>query len=422
MVGLPGDIAQGVKSAQYAIDPNYKEGSLEPWNVLPTSQGVNKALSKALGGYKEPTTTAGKYTGSALSFVPSAVAGAGSLGKRVLESAASGVASEAGGQLAEGTPLEGAARIAGALSTGVGSAVAKNMKAVSEAKALIPTVEGIKAQASNLYDAADKAGLIIGAKKFRQGAVDLRNTLANEGIDKDLHPAAFSAMNRILNTKGNVTLKGVETLRRIASDASTTINKADRRMARIVVDHVDDFVKGLKANDTMGVDPTSATQMLSNARELWSKAAKADTIEALIGKAKNNANGVLGFEDAVRGQFRKLVNNERGMRRYSAAEQEAIKKVAKGEPIQNIQRLIGKLAPTNPLTVFGSLGASAFNPAILSVPAAGAVGKIASTMTAAKNANAASQLVRGAKAAKTVPVLDRRALLAAQMANQQGQD
>jgi hypothetical protein len=421
VVGLPGDIAQGVKIAQYALDPNYKDSSLEPWNVLPTSKKINEKLATALGGYKEPTTTAGKYSGAALSFIPSAVSGTGSVGKRIFESAASGMGSEAGGQLAKGTFLETPARIAGALATGAGSAIVKNAKAISEAEALLPTVEGLKTQASNLFDAADKAGLIIDAKKFKQSAVDLKNTLANEGIDKDLHPSAFAAMNRILGTNGNVTLKGVETLRRIASDATTTINKADRRMARIVVDHVDDFVKNLKPQDTMGVDPTSATQMLSQARELWAKASKADTIETLIQKAKNNANGVLGFEDAVRGQFRKLADNARGMARYSAEEQNAIKKVAEGEPIQNVQRLIGKFAPTNPLTVLGSLGAAALNPFVLAVPAAGAAGKIASTLTANKNANAVSQIVRGLVNPKTAPVLDRRALLAAQMANQQGQ-
>jgi len=418
MVGLPGDIAQGVKAAQYAIDPKYQEGSFEPWNVLPTSKNVNTTLAKALGGYKEPTTTAGQYTGTALSFIPTAVAGAGSVGKRVLESAASGLASEAGGQMAKGTPLEGVARLAGALSTGVGANVVKNVNAAAKAKKLIPSIEKIKEVSSGLYDAADNAGLIINSSKITQEASKLKNILANEGIDKNLHPAAFAAMNRFLKTQGNVTLKGVETLRRIASDATTTANKADRRMARIIVDHIDDFVGNLKSADTMGVNPTAATQMLSTARDLWKKSAKAQTVEDLITKAKSNPEGVLGFENAVKAQFTKLANNARGMARFSPEEQAAIQKVAKGETIQNIQRLIGKMAPTNPFAIFGSIGATAINPAAASAPIIGSIAKTASTLTAAKNAKAASQLIRGGVKPTRVPVLDRRALLAAQMATQ----
>jgi hypothetical protein len=418
MVGLPGDIAQGVKAAQYAIDPKYQEGSFEPWNVLPTSKNVNTTLAKALNGYKEPTTTAGQYTGTALSFIPSAVAGTGSIGKRVLESAASGLASEAGGQVAKGTPLEGVARLAGALSTGAGTNIVKNVNAAVKAEKLIPSIENIKEASSGLYDAADNAGLIISGSKIKQEASKLKNILANEGIDKNLHPAAFAAMNRFLKTQGNVTLKGVETLRRIASDATTTANKADRRMARIIVDHVDDFVGSLKPTDTMGVDPTAATKMLSTARDLWKKSAKAQTVEDLITKAKSNPEGIFNFENAVKAQFTKLANNARGMARFSPEEQAAIQKVAKGETIQNIQRLIGKFAPTNPLTLYGPAAVAVTNPMALLVPAAGSIAKTASTLTAAKNAKAASQLIRGGVKPTKVPILDRRALLAAQMATQ----
>lgn len=367
----------------------------------------------------KPQTRSGRLAQTAAQFVPTGVAaGPGGIVRRIAESAASGLASEAGGQLAEGTPLEGAARLVGALSTGAGSNVVRNVNAAVKAEKLIPSIEKIKETSSNLYNAADEAGLIISGSKIKQEASKLKNILANEGIDKNLHPAAFAAMNRFLKTQGNVTLKGVETLRRIASDATTTANKADRRMARIIVDHVDDFVGNLKSTDTMGVDPTAATKMLSTARDLWKKSAKAQTVEDLIEKAKSNPEGVLGFENAVKSQFTKLANNARGMSRFLPEEQAAIKKVAKGETIQNIQRLIGKFAPTNPLTLYGPAAAALASPMALLVPVGGTIAKTASTLTAAKNAKAASQLIRGGIKPTKVPILDRRALLAAQMATQ----
>lgn len=398
--------------------PNKNLKSATAAAINPNAENFANVQNQLMGNFK-PQTTAGQFTQTAAEFVPIGVAaGPGGLGRRVLESAASGLASEAGGQMAKGTPFEGAARMAGALSTGAGANVIKNAKAVADAKKLIPSIEQIKNTSSSLYDAADQAGLIINGKKMRQESSNLQNVLANEGIDRNLHPAAFAAMNRILNTKGNVTLKGVETLRKIATSATTTANSADRRMARIIVDHVDDFINNLKSSDTMGVDPKAATQMLSSARDLWKKSAKAQTIEDMITKAKNNPEGALNFENAVKSQFTKLINNPRGMARFSPEEQAAITKVAKGEPIQNVQRLIGKMAPTNPLAIFGSVGTAFINPMALMAPAAGAIGKTASTMTAAKNARAASQLVRGGSRATKVPILDRRALLAAEMARQ----
>ena len=54
VVGLPGDIAQGVKTAQYALDPNYKDSSFEPWNVLPTSKKINEKFSAFKDPIKDP--------------------------------------------------------------------------------------------------------------------------------------------------------------------------------------------------------------------------------------------------------------------------------------------------------------------------------------------------------------------------------
>jgi DNA-binding transcriptional regulator YdaS (Cro superfamily) len=431
---LAGDLVGHMKGGlPFVQTPTQRVGSTMARalsNVTPSKTGIAKAAVRAaldpnaetfanmqdtFGSKFRPKTLPGKLTRTAAEFVPmGAVAGPGGIARRVAESAASGAASEAAGQLAKGSKYEDAARLAGAISTGAGTSAVKNMAAVAEAKALTPTIEGIKKARDALYEASDNAGLIINATKFKQNAVNLMDTLAKEGIDKTIHPEAFAAMKKIVSTPGNVTLKGVEILRKTASAASTSMNKSDRRMARIIVDHVDDFVQNLKAADTMGVDPKAATQMLSQARSLAAKAFKAEAIESLINKAKGADN----FETAVRNNFRKLYDNPRGIGRFSAEEQEAIKKVARGEPIQNAQRAIGKLAPANVMTMAASL----FQPAVLPVVAGSMAAKSASKATAAKNAQAVSQLVRGGKAAKTVPVLDRRALLAIQMANHQGQD
>ncbi len=120
LLGLPGDIWHG---ARYLA--NKVLGADLPINdILPTSESLRKRREAFAGQDYQPETTAGKYAQTIGEFVPgAALAPEKSLGKAVVKfGVVPGAASEAAGELTEGTPVEPYARVAGALAGGLAPA------------------------------------------------------------------------------------------------------------------------------------------------------------------------------------------------------------------------------------------------------------------------------------------------------------
>jgi hypothetical protein len=120
---------------------------------------IQGAIEDVTGKFYEPKTKAGKHAETVGEFAPMALAGPGGIARKMLTYAvAPGVASEAAGQYAEGTPWEGAARIGGALAGGVGGILGG--KAVSGASNYLAT-----------KSAADEIGGILNQPNISPGAV-----------------------------------------------------------------------------------------------------------------------------------------------------------------------------------------------------------------------------------------------------------
>ena len=257
-----------------------------------------------------------------------------------------------------------------------------------------PSIAELRSQSSALYDAARNAGVVVKPEAFQQFATDLEANLASEGIDPTLQPRTTAALNRIANTSGPVDLQQLDNLRKIASSAASTPDKSDQRLARMVTDHIDDFVGNLKPADVLSGDPQAASDMLGQARDLWSRQAKAQQIEDLITKAKNNASGTVNLDSSLRTQFKNLLNNPRGMARFNPEEQDAIRKVALGSPLDQTLFQLGKFAPSSPLMAMMELGVGSVAHPALALPAVGMASKMASNANAARNAALASALMR----------------------------
>jgi hypothetical protein len=84
------------------------------------------------------------------------------------------------------------------------------------------------------------------------------------------------------------------------------------------------------------------------------------------------------------------------MRRFTPQERAAIERVAKGAPIENALRYIGKFAPTGVVSsaLAGTLGTMLAGPAGGAVPLAGIAGRVAATKMTLRNARAAEELMR----------------------------
>lgn len=257
-----------------------------------------------------------------------------------------------------------------------------------------PSIDELRTQSGTLYDKARDSGVVVKGPTFQSFATDLKASLKAEGLNGTLQPRTTAALKEIAGTKGDVDLTQLDNLRKIASAAADTPDKADRRLARIATDKLDDFVSSLATKDVVSGDPKAASDMLGGARGLWQRQAKGQQVEDLISKAKFNAQGGVNLDGALRTQFRKLAGNPRGMARFTPEEQAAIQKVATGSPLDQTLFQLGKLAPTSPLLFITELTLGAAHPPAFLAPAVGVGAKLISNANTAKSAALASALMR----------------------------
>ena len=273
------------------------------------------------------------------------------------------------------------------------------------APALAPTVAELKTQSRGLYDQAKQAGVVIDENAFKSFATKIKDEMRSEGIDKDLHPKSTAALNRIIGTSGHVELNDLETLRKIAGDASETLDRSDKRLARRIIDGIDDFAQNLQPHQVLAGNAADAVGFLSDARKTWRASARGETIEKAIEKAKVSGGALkTTLDEAYRREFKKLYNNERGISRFTAAQKEAIRKVAYGEgKVQSVLNTVGKIIPTGKMSVLstGAVGAGAHllglpvtGPILATGGIAGLGGKVASARITSRNARRASELAR----------------------------
>lgn len=308
-------------------------------------------------------------------FVNRGVGTAARIGRGAGVGAAAGaVYGAAEGEGREGRAFEGAK---GALLGGAGGAgftalgqgfnrVAQSLSRDPATRAVVPTLEGLKAEAQGLYAAAEASGV-----KLQQGRmVSLRNStnnvLKSAGYNPRLHPRLSVVLDELDDlAKGPQGLQQVEQLRRIAGNAAQSMQPDERRLGSLVIDRIDDTIEG------MG----EGSKPLQQAREVWGRMRRMESVEALIEDASNSPN----FEQALATKFRALLRNPRKLRGFSSAERQAMAKIASGKSVSGALQGLGRLmSPTGLMGAVTSGGAiMGAGPAGLAVPVAGMAARAA---------------------------------------------
>lgn len=342
----------------------------------PTAQ-VEKGLTRL--GFPQPETQterALQVGGSALGGVGGQVGALGQLAQTAASPVARGVAQTLSQQPARqvaaalpvGATSQYVAEETGSPLVGMATGIAAGIPFAMGAKGTLqaPTVQELKGQAGQQYKFAEDVGALFKQKPYNQFASNLEKTLTKEGLDKTLQPRVFAALERIKDSQNyayfqkekGVSLENMEILRRIGQAAGSSADASERRLASILVDNLDDFVE--KAQPSQLIKGSSeAVSALTDARALWKRAKKTEIIDDLVSSAELRAEANFsqsGMENALRRKLVNLADNPRALRTFNKEEQNAIKVAAKGGPVQNVLRFIGKLAPTGIVSGGGSVG------------------------------------------------------------------
>lgn len=315
--------------------------------------------------------------------------------------AVSGFSSGRGDTFSEGLEnrLTNAA-VGGGIGAAGGAAAGKLSQVLSRSVATPPTAEALKSRARQAYQAADDAGVIVSRDKYRSFVDGLTARMANEGIAEGIHSRSLGALKRIMSVDENVSLKGLETLRKTLRAAAATPDKADARLAMMMIDDLDDMIFNLGRADVLTGNPAAGAAALKEARAAWAKASKTEVISEAIAKAETNAKSLFGGsgkDNALRTAFRQIANSPKKSRWFNEQELAAIKKVAEGGPVENALRMLGKFAPSTPLYMTPHVGAGIMTggievPALMAAGGAGFRG--AAGVATRRNAALAEALMR----------------------------
>lgn len=226
--------------------------------------------------------------------------------------------------------------------------------------------------------------------------------MKDEGFDAGLHPKVAAVLRRVQVAGGEpLTTTQMDTLRKVAQDAASSIDRGEARLGKIIIDKIDGFIDELPEQAVTGGN-ANAGQLYRQARGLWSRARKSELLTEAVEKAKNQASG---FENGLRTQFRSLLNNPKKMRGFTDAEKEAIKTVVRGGSAENMLKALGKFGFTEGQAtnmLLGSLGiaggAAVAGPGGAAVvPIVGQTARMAAQKLTQRNAKLADLVVRAGK-------------------------
>lgn len=276
-------------------------------------------------------------------------------------------------------------------------------------KAAPKTAADLRTEANAAYAKADELGRgeIIRQESLGNFTNKVERSLADDAFDPDLEPMTAFSLNKLMeeSTRPGVaghSPQGLEVLRRkllkAEGNAARAGNANDARQVAKIIDDFDDYADNLvQGQDVIGSGGTAASiAARTEARALWARMKKTQTIEDLIERAKTSSPALTqtGLENALRLQFKSLALNARRMRQFSAEERAAIERVAKGTRAQQFARRVAGLAPRGAVSgaaatvIGGATGGGA-----LPIIAVGEAGALAARLMRLGDVEAARTLI-----------------------------
>lgn len=411
LVGLPGDITSlANKGFDWAAGKIESALGSSPENIaartaaaqkgrgdmaagLPTTSGIQNAVEGITGPLYKPQTTAGEYAQTAGEFLPAALAGPGSMARKVITQAAiPAVASETAGQLTKGTDAEPYARIATGLLSGAGATALSNRAAAAAAHTAIPTADELRVAARAGYDHPTVQDLEIKPAAVSTKADDIIADLNRSGFRDRNAPNTYAAVQGLKDpigfspTTGGTAAKvaDFDSVRKelnITAGERNGIGKptADAAAAQKAVDHIDDFLTNIAPQDVIKGDPQKAAQILQDARGNWSAASHMDDIDTRLTRADRQAAKAgtgSNIDNAIRQKISAVLDVSGRTRGYTPAEVAQMESVVRGTPSANLMRILGKFGVSGGLSLLLHAG--------MAVPTGGASIPIAAAGTVAR--------------------------------------
>lgn len=365
LAGLPGDITElGARGLDYATRG---VGSLLGQNIAPRppqdpllgSGQIQRGLESVTGPLYEPKTTAGNFAQTAGEFLPSLIGGPEGLAtKFATRVAAPAVLSEGAGQLTKGTAAEPIARLAGAVTGGLGAARALAPKALSA-----PTVEELGVAAKSAYQHPTVAALELHPSSTAFAAGKITDDLNKSGFRQLNAPQTYGLLQELKTPTGQTAkIADVDAVRKaLGKVAGNFANPIEQGAANRAIKGIDDYLSNLKPFDVARGDAAAAVPILQDARANYAAKMRVTRADKAGYRAELNAASAHSggnINNATRQALKSLLLNDKAMRGFSAEERAMMEKVVKGTATGNVMRRVGKTLATSGMHGAGVIAGS----------------------------------------------------------------
>jgi len=207
---------------------------------------------------------------------------------------------------------------------------------------------------------------------------------------------------------GNVSFNDVEQMRRLANGLKGSQEKNTRRLGNVMISTIDDYVATLSPKDVAsgagGID--EAVKTIMSARKDWRNLSRATTLQDILDISEIKAMSPNASEsELIRKGFINLAASKEKMRLFNSDEQNAIKAVANGGPLDDLLSFAARFNPKrSQLVAGGVIGTGVTSPETLkyTIPA-GAVGLGADVLQGALRKRAAERAISGLLTGTTPP-------------------
>lgn len=416
-VAIVGDAANGV--ANLGIRGVNAVAGTEIPELESYAQYTKRALDKVL---PNPETAGERVVGDASRFLASAGGGAGvaKVGEMAGTNALAPLAKNMAGQAAAATTggaaygitgeytdnpvLKGAAALGGGMLGSAAQAGAAKMLAPSPK---IPTTPEIKAASQASYKASEDAGLVIRPGRIQQLSVSVKEKLADLAFDPEDQPMIARSLARLDKAGAeNITLKGVDAIRKKIVNILKDGNNTERMMAGKILSYIDDAMTSLTPDDVVQGNTAEAVALLKQGQGLWKVQAKSQLIDDLVQQAQRQAarsNSGGNLQNTLKQKLSTILDKPKLARMFTAEEKAAIEKIVRGNFGTDTLRIIGRLAPSSnswlPIILGAgpggyAVGGLAGTAAAIGVPAVGSMAKAAGTALTRGAVNRLSETVR----------------------------
>ncbi|MBX5089344.1 hypothetical protein [Rhizobium lentis] len=306
--------------------------------------------------------------------------------------------------------------VGGAAGNVIGEGISAGVSKIAglfNKKPSVPNIDDLAALKDAAYKRADNAGVVYTPKAVAKVNTNIVNDLTDMGYDPALMPGAAVAVKRLQDLEGqNVTLTGLDTIRKIASNGFIPGNKANNAAVSKIVNSIDDMIDNAGADDILVGNGAGAAGALKEARSLASRVAKHSKVEQAVNRADLQASSTGSggnVDNATRQKLRKILENPRG---FSVDERAALETAVRGTTGQNALRLAGKLSPSgNGLMAALGVGGAMVNPAVGAASLGGMGAKAIADALTRKNVGTLQNIILAggdASATKAAPNLVQR--------------